>query len=634
MLPAVALAAAMLGALAPGGAVGQAPDDEGRVVIAVMPYGIPVEEIGRIDGIAPGVISAGLGGVPPAQSFLDIGQGNRVNQGLYETALPLPIYVRDGRLRGGLWEELRSRADGAPANIVPGLLGSTLAAAGVERASSAPDGLAPLIVADREGEIPVRSEARCGFGCPEGVTVVRADSRLLRDLASSLGPEDLLIAFAAGSRSEQQLWPVGILGEGFDGTLTSDSTRTDGVVLTTDLAPTVLEWLGVDVPAEMNGSRIRAEGESDPEEVAELQARLADRPSRETVALLPLGLWLLLATIGATFGFGRVGFRLFGLACAWAPFLLLVAAAADASEPQAGVLMAVGAVALAAATDRLVPGFRALALACAVTVGAHAADVIAGSPYTALSVLGPNPGGGVRFFGIGNELEAILTTLTLVGAGAWLASRRPRPTPRAAAGWFLALAAAATLAFAPGRFGADVGAAIVLGVGGATAAVLALGIERRRAIALVAGGGALALAALLVADLVFGGAHLSRTVLGAGGTGDLVDVFDRRISLMVNTFVHPVYPHLLVVTGLLLAVGFARRHVVLAWFGDSWPARYGYLGALAGVLVGTVANDSGSVLLVIGTIYLAASAAYYWGSRVATRKGDRASGASPTVNPS
>ena len=31
----------------------------------------------------------------------------------------------------------------------------------------------------------------------------------------------------------------------------------------------------------------------------------------------------------------------------------------------------------------------------------------------------------------------------------------------------------------------------------------------------------------------------------------------------------------------------------------------GFLGALAGVLVGTVANDSGSVLLVIGTIYLA-----------------------------
>jgi ABC-type uncharacterized transport system permease subunit len=36
------------------------------------------------------------------------------------------------------------------------------------------------------------------------------------------------------------------------------------------------------------------------------------------------------------------------------------------------------------------------------------------------------------------------------------------------------------------------------------------------------------------------------------------------------------------------------------------------MGALAGVLVGTVANDSGSVLLVIGTIYLAVCAGFFW----------------------
>jgi hypothetical protein len=247
-----------------------------------------------------------------------------------------------------------------------------------------------------------------------------------------------------------------------------------------------------------------------------------------------------------------------------------------------------------------------------VTVVAHAVDVIAGSPFTSLSVLGPNPGGGVRFFGIGNELEAILTTLTLVGTGAWLAAR-DRVTPRAAAGWFLGVAALATLAFAPGRFGADVGAAIVLGVGGATAAVLALGVERRKAVVLVVGGGVLALAGLFAIDAVLGGAHLSRTVLGAGETGDLADVFERRISLMVSTFTDPVYPELLVVTLVLLVVGFWKRETVLGWFGGAWAARCGFLGAVAGILLGTLANDSGSVLLVLGTIYLGAAVAFAWG---------------------
>ena len=108
-------------------------------------------------------------------------------------------------------------------------------------------------------------------------------------------------------------------------------------------------------------------------------------------------------------------------------------------------------------------------------------------------MLGPNPGGGVRFFGIGNELEAILTTLTLIGTGAWLETRRARGLERRASGGAGSSASAllAAAAFAPGRFGADVGAAIVLGVGAATAAVLALGLERRRAVLVVAGGGAL-----------------------------------------------------------------------------------------------------------------------------------------------
>jgi hypothetical protein len=615
MLPSVVALAAALACLAatPPAAGAQAAEPGRTVVVAVLPYGVPVEAIGRVDAISPGILSAGIGTPPPAQSFLDIGQGNRVNERLYDSGV-LPLYVRDGRIVPEDWDRIRERAEDVPADVVPGLLASALEDAGLNAGSATADGLVPLLAADREGEIEL-VDGLCRGGCPAGLVVGRADFKQLDDLVAALGPEDLLITFAAGSRSEQPLWPVGVAGEGFDGNLTSDSTRTEGVVLATDVAPTILEWLGVDVPDEMNGSAIRAEGDRDAEEVADLQDQLGDRPSRETVGLLPLLVWLGLAGIVALVSRGRAArpaMQLFGLACAWAPLMLLVAAAVDASEPATALLMGLGAIALAAVTATLLPGFAGLALACGLTVGAHAVDVIAGSPYTSLSVLGPNPGGGVRFFGIGNELEAILTTLTLVGAGAWLAAREP-VSPKAAAGWFLGIAAVATLAFAPGRFGADVGAAIVLGVGATTAAVLALGVERRKAIALVVGGGALALLALIAIDAVVGGAHLSRTVLGAGESGDLADVLERRLSLMVSTFTDPVYPELLVAVVLLLVAGFFKRDTVLRWFGAAWPARCGFLGAVAGILLGTLANDSGSVLLVLGTIYLGAAAAFAWG---------------------
>ena len=53
-------------------------------------------------------------------------------------------------------------------------------------------------------------------------------------------------------------------------------------------------------------------------------------------------------------------------------------------------------------------------------------DVVAGSPLTALSLMGPNPAAGVRFFGIGNELEATLVALVPIATGAALVAWAPR----------------------------------------------------------------------------------------------------------------------------------------------------------------------------------------------------------------
>jgi hypothetical protein len=583
--------------------------------VAILPYGTTVEEIAAAsDEISPGVVSAGIGSVPVAQTYLDIGQGNRVNKSLYDTELPR-LYVRDGQVPGRLWDRTLERAENAPANVVPGLLATTLIGAGVPVWAEADSGLATLIGVDGSGAVAIRPTEECTSGCGPGLSVLRTRRAEFPQLVASIDRSDeMLIAIAAGARTDQQLLPAGIAAAGLHGDLTSDSTRTDGVVSATDIAPTVLEHLGADVPDEMNGSRIRASGEPDAVGVADLQAKLADRPSREQVILIPLGAWLLLAAVASALGrrrAARIALPLLALSCAWAPLVLLAAAAVDAGEPVAGVMMGLGSVVLAVATRRLAPGYLGLALAAGATVVAHAIDVVVGSPLTALSVLGPNPGYGVRFFGIGNELEASLTTLTLIGAGAWLATRRAL-TPRATAAWFAAIAIVATAAFAPGRFGADVGAAIVLGAGGATAAVLALGLSWRHGLLVVIGGGVLGLAGLLVVDQLLGGAHLSRSVLGAGEAGDLADVVERRVSLMTDSFTDPVYPELLAASLVMLILGAVRHRTVLAWFDGREAARAGFLGALVGVLVGTFANDSGSVLLVIGSIYLGVCAGFFW----------------------
>ena len=64
-----------------------------------------------------------------------------------------------------------------------------------------------------------------------------------------------MIAFERPPPAPDQLLTIGIAGRGFDGNLTSDSTRMRGYVISTDLAPTILRHLATPVPDEMEGSR-------------------------------------------------------------------------------------------------------------------------------------------------------------------------------------------------------------------------------------------------------------------------------------------------------------------------------------------------------------------------------------------
>ena len=177
-------------------------------------------------------------------------------------------------------------------------------------------------------------------------------------------------------------------------------------------------------------------------------------------------------------GRARNAVRVVGLSVVYLPLVLLIGAAIEPSE---GVEMALTIAPLTAAGldhAALLGGYRALAVASAATVLATAVDVIAGSPLTALSLLGPNPGLGVRFYGIGNELEALLGVLVIAGTGAALAGFVPRLARSRAAACFLVVGLVLAFVFAVGRFGADVGAAIVLPFGAAVAAA-AIGTRGR-----------------------------------------------------------------------------------------------------------------------------------------------------------
>jgi hypothetical protein len=251
-------------------------------------------------------------------------------------------------------------------------------------------------------------------------------------------------------------------------------------------------------------------------------------------------------------------------------------------------------------------------VASGLTVLAYAVDMVAGSPLTSLSLLGPNPGLGVRFYGIGNELEAMLAVLVVAGTGAALAGFAPRLQDRRAIAAFLVTGLLAAFVFAAGRFGADVGAAIVLPLGSATAAAV-IAARRRRAAMLVVVAPLGAVALLALADLVSGAnAHLTRSVLDAGGLSDLGDVAQRRLQLSAHSFARPIVFVFLPLIAAVASLAIVRRDLLAAWLHGRPAMRAGLIGALAATLVGTLANDSGALLLEIGTAYLLVFAAFSW----------------------
>jgi hypothetical protein len=563
------------------------------VTLVWLPRDTTVELLARA-GMSPGLMSAGLGDVPAEQTYLDITQGNRVFGSLYKEPLPAGSVSLNRPIGKGAIVE---RAESAPAEIVPGLLASTLDAAG------------------------------------EGFEVRSASVNRLPRLVAAQRGEDLLIAIARPPPAAGRALAIGVAGREFDGNLTSDSTRLDGYVLSTDVAPTILERLGVAVPSQMSGQPIRTEGVVDPAALSDLGARLAVISERRGPVIgLSLLAWIVaLALAFAASHFrgsfrrhslakepreqgdgARRGVRVVGLSVILLPLVLLVAAAIEPGQTAEALLAMLGAPLLAALALALFGGYRALAVASGLTVLAYAADVIAGSPLTSLSLLGPNPGLGVRFYGIGNELEALLAVLIVAGTGAAITGFAPRLSPRGGAIAFLTVGIVAAFVFAAGRFGADVGAAIVFPVGAAVAAALLAARRRRTALAIVALPIAV-LALLALVDLVSGAnAHLTRSVLDAGGLSDLADVAQRRLQLSARSFARPIVLVFLPLIAGLAALAVARRDRLGAWLRGRPAMRAALLGAVAATVVGTLANDSGALLLEIGSACLLVFTGFAW----------------------
>jgi hypothetical protein len=384
-------------------------------------------------------------------------------------AQELPVFVVD---------RPQTSAEGAIGLLVPG--------AGPE--TSREQALAALV----RGE--VRNSLRGGL--PEGEPLIS-----LAPFPDRPPPSYILVSLPrGGTQSNDKRYSVLVRAPGYDGLLTSDSTRIPGLVSITDIAPTALGEEGA----------LGSQPDSDPAAtLADLEARIDGHndsrvPAGVVAGVVLIGLALLWPTAGLL-GFGaallaNLALGLAEVSSLW-PTVVVIGLAAGAGGPL---------LALVLRSDLEIGLFLAgIVVAYLVVLGADASAV-------ALSPFGPSQNS--RFYGLSNFLETMLLVPALASA-VFLWRRFGWPA-------FAATALASFITVAGNRFGADGGGAIVLVVGFTLLAVLLAGLRGRRLV--LALGAAIVVAAGLVAfDAAVGpSSHLTRA-LDSGPSGLASNLSDR-----------------------------------------------------------------------------------------------------------
>lgn len=203
------------------------------------------------------------------------------------------------------------------------------------------------------------------------------------------------------------------------GLLQSGSTRRSGLVTLVDVAPTVLDLVGLDRPASMEGRRFERSaggaetGEARAGDLAQIDeaSQYRDRmvvPVAIVFSVLQAGLWIGAAVAVRTGGARarrRVGTAALAM-LAYLPATYLAGLVSFAEAPAPAYWFFVGGVASVLAILATVAGGRRaldpLLLCLGLVFGLLAADMVMGAPLQMNTVFGYSPTVGGRFAGMGN----------------------------------------------------------------------------------------------------------------------------------------------------------------------------------------------------------------------------------------
>lgn len=440
----------------------------------------------------------------------------------------------------------------------------------------------------------------------------------LQKLTNVMGNKDLLMVISPTPdellvQEKKMLTPILMWSKDKQqqGLLISGTTKHPGIVMSTDIAATVLSHYDIQGKSNITGRNMHTTIYNGDKLafLQEKQDKLAVTFSARTplqqmyvllqIVVLAVSLWMIF--------FRRKGSKiikpliLFVISVPLA--YLLLPLFPNHSVILVGIELLLLALILAALANILGRGnfILSLGILAAVTSAMILMDTLLGQSLQKRAILSYDPMAGARFYGIGNEYMGVLIGSTIIAvslmvSGLGVARRR------------LALLAAAIIflitvfCLAAPNLGTNVGGTIAASVAFLTTFLLFLDVKfRPKTIAIVAGTVILLLLSFIIFDLsrpFNQQSHIGQTarLIIQGGWIEIINIINRKLAMNIKLLRYTVWSRVLLVSIAALAILFYKPRGLMKAIYTEYPIIFkGFIGIVTGSLVAFAFNDSGVV---------------------------------------
>ncbi|MEW6188999.1 MAG: hypothetical protein AB1466_02635 [Actinomycetota bacterium] len=421
------------------------------------------------------------------------------------------------------------------------------------------------------------------------------------------------------------LTPIIVVGGGIKpGILTSETTRSHGIVSNIDIAPTILSYLEAKIPHEMLGYPLQSEPQDQSiSYLLSLNERIFNRSKIRVPALKMyvtiIALVLIISTIFLLMGTTHKRLRVLQFLLLWlicVPVTLLFLPFSIYSSLILTTILAFLGSAVVALMS-LLSGRRVLSPIIFITLLTSSVlllDVLTGSHLMQRSILGYCPIIGARFYGIGNEYMGILIGSSIAGITALMdVPNFTRKSHVMLAGLiFLCL----VVIFGHPALGANVGGTIAAVVG---YLITYFGLLKRKIslklILFITLAVIIALASLIFLDL-FGispPSHLGKaiTLIRRGGSGEGLKIIQRKFAMNVRGTRYTFWTRVLIAVLVIFPILIIRPAGILRKIKSDYPClTSGLMGIAVASIAAFIFNDTGAAAAATTCIFAVVTILY------------------------